>query len=76
MDNFVYNLDDSDKEYFIVDESILDNTKYTFFAEVENPKNFCFRKTIIEDGEEYYIGLDDENEFNKVLLFFTKKNLK
>lgn len=72
----VYYLDDDNTEYSIVDEGIIDNVKYTFFTEVNNPENICFRKTIIKDNEEYFAGLDNENEFNKVLLFFTKKNLK
>lgn len=35
-----------------------------------------FRKTVIEDGEEYYIGLDSDKEFDLVSAHFTKSLLK
>ena len=76
MEELVYNLDNDEKEYIIVDEDTIDNVKYTFFTEIEHPEKFCFRKTITENNEEYFVGLDNDNEFNKVLLHFTKKNLK
>ena len=63
-------------EYFIIDTEIIDNIEYTLFSNIDDDSDICFRKTLIENEEKFYIGLDDEKEFNKVFLTFTKKNLK
>ena len=63
-------------EYFIIDTEIIDNIEYTLFSNIDDDSDICFRKTLIENEEKFYIGLDDENEFNKVFLTFTKKHLK
>ena len=62
-------------EYLIYDTQKIDNIEYTLFVNVKDATDICFRKTITENDEEFYIGLDDEKEFEKVLLIFTKKNL-
>ena len=62
-------------EYLIVDTEVIDNTEYTLFANVNDEEDICFRKTSIENGERYFVGLDEEKEFEKVLLVFTKKNI-
>ena len=62
-------------EYLIVDTEVIDNTEYTLFANVNDEEDICFRKTSIENGERYFVGLDDEKEFEKVLLVFTTKNI-
>ena len=33
-------------------------------------------KTITENGEDYYIGLDDDNEYDLVVAYFAKNLLK
>lgn len=63
-------------EYLIYDTEIIDNIEYTLFSNINEPTDICFRKTITENDEQFYIGLDDEKEFEKILLVFTKKNLK
>lgn len=60
-------------EYLIFKEKNIDNIKYTLFVNINDKTDICFRKTIIKDNEEYYIGLDDEKEFEKVLLSFNKE---
>ena len=62
-------------EYLIYDNEIIDNNKYTLFVNINDESDICFRKTINKKNEEFYIGLDDDNEFEKVLLHFTKKFL-
>lgn len=62
-------------EYLIYDTEIIDNTEYTLFVNIADETDICFRKISIEDGKRYFIGLDNEKEFEKVLLVFTKKNL-
>lgn len=67
---------DDDIEYLIVDEEVIDGIEYTLFSNINNEADICFRKTIVEDGEEYYALLDDKKEYEKVLLHFSKKNFK
>lgn len=73
MDSIV--LDDG-INYAIVEEENIKGIKYTLFAEINNPQNFCFRKTKIENGEEYFVGLDDEKEFELALMTFSKNIIK
>lgn len=63
-------------EYIIMDSEVIDDTEYTLFVNVNDNNDICFRKTVIENGERYFVGLDDKMEFDKVLLKFTKKNIK
>lgn len=62
-------------EYLIYDTEIIDNIEYTLFVNINDDTDICFRKTITENNESFFIGLDDEKEFEKVLLTFTKKNI-
>jgi len=62
-------------EYYIFDTKIIDNIEYTLFVNINDEEDICFRKTIIENNEKIFIGLDDKLEFEKVLLTFSKKNL-
>ena len=63
-------------EYAIVREDVINGTEYTLFTNVNDNSKICFRKTVIEDGEEYYIRLDSDKEFDLVSAHFTKKLLK
>ena len=72
MDTIV--LDDGN-EYAIVKEEVINNIEYTLFSDLKDNSKICFRKTIIEDGEEYYVELDDK-ELELVSTHFAKKLLK
>lgn len=63
-------------EYLIFDTEIINDIEYTLFVNINDDKDICFRKTIIENDEKFYIGLDNEKEFKKILLSFTKKFIK
>lgn len=63
-------------EYIIYDTVTIEGIEYTLFVNINDETDICFRKTTTENGENYYVGLDDEKEFEKALLTFTKKNLK
>ena len=52
------------------------NQKLTLFANVNDAEDICYRKTITENGEEYYTGLDDDKEFDLVSMTFAKKILE
>lgn len=64
---------DDGLEYLVAETVEIDGTLYTLFSQLENDMNYCFRKTIIKDGEKYYSGLDNKDEFNKVLFAFNNK---
>ena len=63
-------------EYAIIKELKINDILYTLFANVDDCKDICYRKTIIEDDEEYYVNLDDDKEFNLVANYFAKKILE
>lgn len=63
-------------EYYVVRNELINNTIYTLFANVNDNTDVCFRKTIVQDGEEYYVGLDNENEFELVMMYFSRGILK
>lgn len=63
-------------EYAIIKELKINDTLYTLFANVDDCEDICYRKTITKDGEEYYIGLDDDKEFDLVVNTFDKSILE
>ena len=67
---------DDGNEYAIVKDEVINNIEYTLFSDLKDNSKICFRKTVIEDGEEYYIGLDSDKEFDLVSAHFTKSLLK
>lgn len=67
---------DDNIEYLIYDTEIIDNIEYTLFVNINDDTDICFRKTIIQNNEKYFIGLDNEQEFEKVVLTFTNKLIK
>lgn len=56
-------------EYIVTDK--IDN--YLYLNNINDYKDFCVRKEIIEDNEEYIVGLDNEEELEKALKLFEKK---
>ena len=66
---------DDNIEYIIIKELIINNNKYTLFANINNPETFCLRKTIKENNKEYYIGLDNPKEVEDILIQISKEYL-
>lgn len=62
-------------EYTEIDKIEYNNNTYIYLSDIENPENFCIRKLIIENNEEYIIGLDNEEEFNNAFNLFQQKYL-
>lgn len=63
-------------EYLIIDE-ILDNNNnnnYVYLTNVNDEEDFCIRKYIIENDNEIYVGLDNDDEFDQALQLYAKKN--
>jgi hypothetical protein len=59
--------------YAIIDKINLNNNEYYYLTNVEDNKQFCIRKKVIENNEEFLIGLDNDSEYNDVLATFIKK---
>ncbi len=68
---------DDNIEYVIIKEEKINGILYTLFANVNDSSDICFRKTKIDsDGEEYYIGLDSDEEFETVVQHFSENILQ
>ena len=63
-------------EYAIIRELKINDVLYTLFANVNDSEDICYRKTITQNDEEYYVGLDDDNEFDLVANSFAKNILE
>lgn len=60
-------------EYTEIDRVKKDGNTYVFLSNLDNPNNFCIRKVIKEDEEDYIVGLEDDTEFDEVLKLFGDK---
>lgn len=61
-------------EYIEIDRINIENNTYVYLTELSNPDNFIIKKYLEVDGEEYFEGLESDNEFDKVLTYFLKKH--
>lgn len=57
------------KKYCIINEIIYNNVKYIYFTNIEDIDDFTIRKEINNE----FVGLDNEEEFDKVVDIFIKK---
>lgn len=62
-------------EYGIVSKLKIDGIVYAYLVNLNNIEDIIIKKIINENGEDYLIGLDDEDEFNKALVKFTEQEL-
>ena len=60
-------------KYSEVDTITYNNNNYVFFADLDNPENFCIRKLVKENEEEFFEGLNSKEEFDTLLDLFMKK---
>jgi len=66
----------NDIEYMIIDAINMDGSLYAILINVNDEKDFCFKKIIVKDGKEYFNGLSSREEFEKVLIKFTEKMIE
>lgn len=64
---------EDEEEYLILKNFEINNTEYTCFVSLKDYNDFFFRKTVVEDGEEYICGLEDERELKLVYEHFIKQ---
>lgn len=65
-------IDLEDGSYIISDEIILNNTKYIYLTKENDMMDFCIRKIVMENGEEFIDALDTEEEFDRAMQVFCK----
>lgn len=49
------------------------DTDYVVLSNLSNPNDFCIRKLIKENNEDYIVGLDSKEEFDKIFALFSNK---
>ena len=67
-------IDLEDGSYIISDEIILNNTKYIYLTKENDMMDFCIRKIVMENGEEFIDALDTEEEFDRAMQVFLQKH--
>lgn len=61
-------------QYAIIDELIINDIKYVFLSNIDDSEDFCIRKVLKENEEEFLVGLEDDSEFDLALMHFAKNN--
>ena len=49
-------------------------TTYYFLANIDDEEDFCVRKIEKENDDQLLVGLDSDQEFDRAMLMFMKKN--
>ena len=62
-------------EYAILTQLPLNGNTYAYLGALDDPETFMIRKIIEEDGEQFLVKLDNEEEFDSALLLFTETML-
>lgn len=75
MEEINVNVTDIDgKKYIELDTVEVNNNKYVYLVSTNDDKDFLINKIVVDNGKEYYEGLESNEEFQIVLLNFIKKN--
>ena len=61
-------------EYTVIDEITIEDKKYIYLSSINNDNDFCIRKVVVIENEEYIIGLEDDKEFDLALTTFAKNH--
>ncbi len=63
---------EDDNNYAIIDTIEVNNNRYLFLADANEFTKITVRKVIREEGKEYLVKLDDEEEFDSVMSFYNE----
>ena len=75
MEEINVNVTDIDgKEYIELDTVEVKGSKYVYLVSTNDDKDFLINKIVLDNGKEYYESLESNEEFQIVLLNFSKKN--
>lgn len=70
--NFV-TLED-DKQYAVIDEITKDDCTYVYLSSISDETDFCIRRVVQEETGKMLVGLKNNEEFEKALVYFAEKN--
>ena len=56
--------------YMIMQEQTYNGVKYLYLVNETDDKDFCIRKVVTRNDEEYIVTLESEDEFNLALKIF------
>lgn len=60
-------------EYTEIEKLEKSGNTYVVLSNLDNPTDFCIKKLIEKDGENYITGLENEEEFNEILKLLDMK---
>jgi hypothetical protein len=60
-------------EYTEIDRINFNNNCYVVLSNLDDPSDFCIRRLINDNNQEYIVGLENREEFNNVLKLFNDK---
>ena len=66
-------IDIDGKNCFLVDSLVGNNTTYHFFSENKKDGEIYVLKDMLQDGEEYFVSLDNEEELDYAFQLFNEK---
>ena len=61
--------------YVVISNITHEENRYIYLVDEKNEKNFCIRKIITENNEEFIVPLESDQEFNKALILFKEVNM-
>lgn len=50
------------KDYYFVKKVLVNDTTYCYFSNVNDNYDLCVRKLVLDNGEYYFVGLDNQKE--------------
>ncbi len=62
------------EEYIILDEIDIDGDRYVYLSNENDNHRFKVRKAKKVGNIEMFVGLDSDDEFDKAMLYFSKKH--
>lgn len=61
------------QDYDIIADEIICNVRYLYLANINDREDVLIRKVSTNNGKDYIIPLEDKEEVNTALIFFTNK---
>lgn len=58
--------------YMIMQEEKYNNTKYLYLVNENDKSDFCIRKIVSKNSNEYIVTLENQEEFNLALQLFKR----
>jgi hypothetical protein len=62
-------------EYTEIDRINFNNNCYVVLSNLDDPSDFCIRRLVNDNNQEYIVGLENREEFNNVFLLYKKRSI-